>query len=98
MDNDEVEEVVEDQLDKDGNPTQDKSDFYYNTVQEIVFTEIIRDSTLISVQRSNTWSEDIFSPQPYRPAFWKNYNVLLESKQEEKLIKDLTIRAGLFKQ
>ena len=87
-----------DQLDKDGNPTQDKSDFYYNTVQEIVFTEIIRDSTLISVQRSNTWSEDIFSPQPYRPAFWKNYNVLLESKQEEKLIKDLTIRAGLFKQ
>ena len=32
-----------DQLDKDGMPTQDKADFYYNTVQEIVFTEIIRD-------------------------------------------------------
>ena len=87
-----------DQLDKDGNATQDKADFYYNTVQEIVFTEIIRDPELIKLERSKTWTEDIFSPQPYRPEFWENYNVLLESKEEETLIKDLTIRAGLFKQ
>ena len=87
-----------DQLDKDGNATQDKADFYYNTVQEIVFTEIIRDPELIKLERSKTWTEDIFSPQPYRPEFWENYNVLLESREEEKLIKDLTIRAGLFKQ
>ena len=87
-----------DQLDKQGNSTQDKSDFYYNTVQEIVFTEIIRDPELIKQEFSKTWTEDIFSPQPYRPEFWENYNVLLESKEEEKLINDLTIRAGLYKQ
>ena len=87
-----------DQLDKEGSPTQDKADFYYNTVQEIVFTQIIRDPELIKMERSKPWTEDIFSPQEYRPEFWENYNVRLESKQEEKLIKDLTIRAGLFKQ
>ena len=87
-----------DQLDKQGNSTQDKSDFYYNTVQEIVFTEIIRDPELIKQEFSKAWTEDIFSPQPYRPEFWENYNVLLESKEEEKLINDLTIRAGLYKQ
>jgi hypothetical protein len=87
-----------DQVDKDGNPTQDKNDFYYNTVQEIVFTEIIRDEEIIRVERSKEWSEDIFSPRPYHPEFWENYNVLLESKEEEKLIRDLTMRAGLFKQ
>jgi hypothetical protein len=87
-----------DQLDKQGNSTQDKSEFYYNTVQEIVFTEIIRDPELIKQEFSKTWTEDIFSPQPYRPEFWENYNVLLESKEEQKLIKDLTIRAGLYKQ
>ena len=87
-----------DQIGKDGKPTQDKKDFYYNTVQEIVFTEIIRDQELIKQERSKKWSEDIFSPQPYHPTFWENYNVLLESKEEEKLIRDLTMRAGLFKQ
>ncbi len=87
-----------DQLDKQGNSTQDKSDFYYNTVQEIVFTEIIRDPELIKQEFSKAWTEDIFSPQPYRPEFWENYNVLLESKEEQKLINDLTIRAGLYKQ
>ncbi len=87
-----------DQLDKQGNSTQDKSDFYYNTVQEIVFTEIIRDPELIKQEFSKAWTEDIFSPQPYRPEFWENYNVLLESKEEQKLIKDLTIRAGLYEQ
>jgi hypothetical protein len=87
-----------DQVDKDGNPTQDKNDFYYNTIQEIVFTEIIRNEEIINEERSKEWSEDIFSPRPYHPEFWENYNVLLESKEEEKLIRDLTMRAGLFKQ
>tara|TARA_B100000795_G_scaffold260133_1_gene235700 strand:+ start:2669 stop:4090 length:1422 start_codon:yes stop_codon:yes gene_type:complete len=87
-----------DQIGKDGKPTQDKKDFYYNTVQQIVFTEIITDKELIDQERSKQWSEDIFSPQAYHPAFWKNYNVLLESEEEGKLIRDLTMRAGLFKQ
>ncbi len=87
-----------DQTDKEGNPTQDKTEFYYNTVQEIVFTEIITDPELIKEERSKQWSEDIFSPQPYHPEFWEDYNVLLESKEEEKLIRDLTLRAGLFRE
>lgn len=87
-----------DQVDKEGNPTQDKSEFYYNTVQEILFTEIIRDEEIIKEERSKKWTEDIFSPQPYHPEFWENYNVLLESKEEDKLIRDLSRRAGLFEE
>ena len=43
-------------------------------------------------------SADIFSSKPYNEAFWKNYNVLLESEEEGKLIQDLSKRATLFKQ
>jgi len=71
--------------------------FYY-TVQEILFTEIIQDPDIISEALKKDWSEDIFSTRPYNNAFWKNYNVLLESEEEEKLIQDLSKRATLFKQ
>lgn len=87
-----------DQIGKDGKPTQDKTEFYYTTVQEIVFTEIIEDDTLIKEELATVWSEDIFSPRPYHPAFWETYNVLLESEEEDQLIKDLSRRAGLFKE
>lgn len=77
----------------------DKSDeqFYY-TVQEILFTEVVQDSTAIANALRKEWSEDIFSPRPYNKEFWKNYNVLLESEEEEKLIQDLSQRASLFEQ
>lgn len=71
--------------------------FYY-TIQEILFTEIIHDPELINKELQKEWSEDIFSPKPYNKEFWKNYNVLLESAEEEKLIQDLSQRASLFKQ
>jgi hypothetical protein len=87
-----------DQVDKDGKATQDKEEFYYNTVQEIVFTDIIHDRELINEALAKEWSEDIFSPRPYNKDFWKNYNVLLESEEEEQLIMDLSNRASLFKQ
>lgn len=87
-----------DQVDKDGNPTQDKTKFYYNTVQEIVFTEVIQDREQIENALMSEWDEDIFSPRPYNQSFWKNYNVLLESEEEEKLIYDLSKRASLFKE
>jgi hypothetical protein len=87
-----------DQVGKDGVATQDKEEFYYNTVQEIVFTDIIHDRELIDEALSKKWSEDIFSPRPYNSGFWKNYNVLLESEEEEQLIQDLTSRASLYKQ
>ena len=87
-----------DQVDKDGKPTQDKSEFYYNTVQEILFTEVIQDPEVIATAVTGEWSEDIFVPRPYNKEFWKNYNVLLESEEEEKLIRDLSKRASLYKQ
>lgn len=87
-----------DQVDKEGNQVQDKEEFYYNTIQEIVFTEIIQDPELIQDALQKEWSEDIFSPRPYNKEFWKNYNVLLESEEEEQLIRDLSTRASLFKQ
>ena len=71
---------------------------YYYTVQEILFTEIILDKEKIKEALNSTWDPDIFSPRPYNKAFWKNYNTLLESEEEEKLIQDLTKRSSLFKE
>lgn len=76
----------------------DKDEQFYSTVQEILFTEIIQDSTAVSDALKKEWSEDIFSSKPYNKEFWKRYNVLLESEEEEKLIRDLSKRATLFKQ
>ena len=75
-----------------------KEERYYNTVQEILFSEIILDSTKIDQALKNKWDSDIFSPKPYKKDFWKNYNVLLESEEDEKLIDDLTKRSTLFKE
>ncbi len=75
-----------------------KDEQFYYTVQEILFTEIIQDSTTVSNSLQKEWSEDIFSSRPYNKDFWKKYNVLLESEEEEQLIRDLSKRASLFKQ
>jgi hypothetical protein len=74
-----------------------KNERFYYTVQEILFTEIITDPDEISKALSQTWDADVFSPKTYDKSFWKNYNTLLESEEEEKLIQDLTKRYSLFK-
>ncbi|GGG54417.1 hypothetical protein GCM10010976_26700 [Bizionia arctica] len=71
---------------------------YYYTVQEILFTEIILDKEKIKDALNGPWDADIFSSKPYNKAFWKNYNTLLESEEEEKMIQDLTKRSTLFKE
>ncbi len=77
----------------------DKDEQYYYTIQEILFSDIIQDRDLINQElQQNDWSADIFSSRPYNAAFWKDYNVLLESKEEEKLIQDLSSRASLYKE
>ena len=83
------------------NPEETKAErdkrFYY-TVQEVLFTEVILDNQEIEAEIKNkTWNPDLFSPRPYNKSFWKNYNTLLESEEEEKLIQDLTKRYSLFK-
>ena len=80
-------------------PGFDKGEQYYFTIQEILFTDIIQDKELIKEElQQNEWAADIFSQKPYNAEFWKNYNVLLESQEEEKLIQDLSKRATLFKE
>src|SRR5690554_4900430 len=80
-------------------PGFDKDEQFYYTVQEILFSDIINDPELVEQElKENQWAADIFSPKPYNAEFWKNYNVLLESEEEEKLIMDLSKRATLFKE
>ncbi|MCX7548153.1 carboxypeptidase-like regulatory domain-containing protein [Xanthomarina sp. F1114] len=71
---------------------------YYYTVQEILFTEIILDKEKIKEALDAPWDPDIFMSRPYNKEFWKNYNTLLESEEEEKLIQDLTKRSSLYKE
>lgn len=74
-----------------------KEERYYYTIQEILFSEIILDKEIIKANLTKAWDMDIFSPKPYNKEFWKNYNILLESEEDEKMIDDLTARASLFK-
>jgi len=70
--------------------------FYY-TVQEVLFTEIILDPDRINEALQRPWDPDIFAIKPYNKEFWRNYNTLLESEEDEKLIQDLTKRSTLYK-
>src|SRR5690554_492367 len=80
-------------------PGFDKGEQYYFTIQEILFSDIIKDPEILAEEyRNNQWSADIFSPKPYNADFWRDYNVLLESEEEEKLIYDLSKRATLFEE
>ncbi len=77
---------------------RNKDEQFYYTVQELLFTEIVQDPEVVEDARAGEWSSDIFVTRPYNQEFWKSYNVLLESREEEKLIGDLSRRASLFKQ
>lgn len=80
-------------------PGFDKGAQFYFTIQEILFTDIVSKPDAIAAELAKSkWSSDLFLPKPYNANFWKNYNVLLESEEEEKLIFDLTKRAELFQQ
>ena len=73
-----------------------KEERYYYTIQEILFSEVILDRTIIEQRLQEPWNMDIFSSRPYNKEFWKNYNILLESEEDEQLIEDLSQRASLF--
>lgn len=78
--------------------TEEERDLrFYYTVQEVLFTEIILDPELINEALNSSWDADLFSPKPYNKEFWENYNTLLESEEDEKLIEDLTQRYSLYK-
>ncbi len=75
-----------------------KDERYYKTVQEILFTEIILDPEQIESKLNRGWDANIFAIKPYNKHFWDNYNTLLESEEDEKLIQDLTQRSSLYKE
>ncbi|WP_338731146.1 carboxypeptidase-like regulatory domain-containing protein [Mangrovimonas cancribranchiae] len=84
-------------MNKEEEKRYNKEERYYYTVQEILFSEVIEDKEKISEALSKDWDADIFSPKPYNKEFWKGYNILLESEEDEKLIQDLTKRSKLYK-
>ena len=73
-----------------------KEERFYYTVQEILFTEIILDEEKLSQVNTANWDPDIFAKKPYHKSFWDSYNTLLESEEDEQLIKDLTKRSSLY--
>ncbi|WP_411893765.1 carboxypeptidase-like regulatory domain-containing protein [Winogradskyella sp. A2] len=75
-----------------------KNERFYYTVQEVLFSEIILEKEIVKIELQKEWDADIFSSKPYNKEFWQNYNVLLESEEDEKLIQDLTKKASLFKE
>ena len=88
---------TKEKVSKEEKARYNKEERYYFTVQEILFSEIILDKEIINIEMQKPWDMDIFSSKPYDKEFWKNYNVLLESEEDEQLIQDLTKRASLFK-
>jgi len=83
-------------ISKEEEDRYNKEERYYYTVQEILFSEIIVDKEQINDALLEKWDPDIFAAKPYNKAFWNNYNILLESEEDEQLIEDLSKRASLF--
>ena len=78
-------------------PESNTDQRFYYTVQELLFTEIILDPKAIEGALKKPWDPDIFAAKPYNKEFWRNYNTLLESEEDQKLIQDLTKRSSLYK-
>ncbi len=77
---------------------KNKDEVYYFTKEEIIFTEIITNSEAINLRLQKPWNDDLFTPRPYHEQFWKNYNVLLENNEQQKMIQDLEKRVKLKEQ
>ena len=72
---------------------------HYFSKQEILFTEIItQESEMNKYLVSKNWNDNLFLPRVYNEQFWDNYNILLESKEQQKLILDLEKKISLKKQ
>ena len=74
------------------------NDLHYFTKQEILFTEQITSKKIINQYLNKSWDNNLFTPRDYNPTFWESYNILLESKEETKMIKDLEKKTSLKQQ
>jgi len=92
-------DVSNDEKNKNGDKViKNKDEVHYFTKEEIIFTNIITNEEEIQLHLQKPWSDDLFTPRPYHEQFWKNYNILLESKEQQKLMQDLEKRVKLKEQ
>ena len=72
---------------------------HYFSKQEILFTEITTNKEKVNKLILNkVWNNDLFSPRSYNEQFWDNQTILLESKEQKKLIEDLQKKVSLKEQ
>lgn len=69
-----------------------------NLIKEFLFTEIIEDATEVKQNLPAKWNDKLYEPSEYHPEFWENYTILLETKDEAKLRKDLESEVSLKEQ
>ncbi|WP_298951979.1 hypothetical protein [uncultured Nonlabens sp.] len=79
---------------------KNKNDQYYYNKIEILLSETVLESNEVTVNKKdlNINNNVLFNKNKYNPEFWKNYNVLLETEEEAKMIKDLEKKMSLKEQ
>jgi hypothetical protein len=75
-----------------------KQNKYARISREFLFTEIIEDATEVKQNLPAKWNDKLYEPSEYHPEFWENYTILLETKDEAKLRKDLESEVSLKEQ
>ncbi|WP_282126654.1 carboxypeptidase-like regulatory domain-containing protein [Marinifilum flexuosum] len=66
--------------------------------REFLFTEIIDDAQEVNKSIPKKWNDKLYEDSEYHPEFWENYTILLETKDEAKLRKDLESEASMQEQ
>ncbi len=71
-------------------------DVYYYSKQEVVFTEILTEPKKSELNK--TWNNDLFAPRIYHEDFWKTQNILMETLEQKRMIKELEQKIELKEQ
>ncbi|MCY1635373.1 carboxypeptidase-like regulatory domain-containing protein [Marinifilum sp. D737] len=71
---------------------------YPRICQEFLFTEIIDNTKEVKQNLPAKWNDKLYEDSEYHPEFWENYTILLETKDEAKLRKDLESEVSLKEQ
>ncbi|HIP33210.1 MAG TPA: hypothetical protein EYG89_00405 [Bacteroidia bacterium] len=74
------------------------TDIHYFSTLEVLFTEIITDKEKINTALQKKWDNNLFKPRQYHTDFWKDYNILLESKAQKNMRQDLEQKVKLKEQ
>jgi hypothetical protein len=73
-------------------------ELHYFTKEEILFNEHIISDEIVAEYLNKVWDDNLFISRKYNSTFWNNFNTLLESEREIKLIEDLEKKVSLEKQ